>query len=130
MRALWHLPPLPSVLERALEGLVAVDEWLLERGLVPTLYGSGVRYRWVRPGNGWDHAGIVLARGSGDCKDVGAWRVAELRLDGEDARPHIIHTGGTNYHVQVRRGDGRIEDPSAVLLQAERLHEIRRRQAA
>jgi hypothetical protein len=120
MRALWHLPPVPAVLERALEGLVAIDEWLLQRGLVPRLYASGVKYRWKLPGNGWDHAAIVAARGSGDCKDVSAWRVAEQRLAGLDAWPHIIHTGGRNYHVQVRYADGRIEDPSAVLLRAEK----------
>lgn len=116
MRALWHLPAVPVVLERALEGLVAVDMWLLERGLVKPLYRSGVRYKWKLPGNGWDHAAIVQKRGWGDCKDVGAWRIAEQRLHGLDCEPHVIHTGGTNYHVQMRYADGTIEDPSRVLL--------------
>lgn len=125
MRALWKLPPVPAVLEAALEGLVAVDQWLLERGLVPRLYESGTLYRWILPGTGWDHAGIVLLRGHGDCKDVSAWRIAEQRLAGVAAWPHVIHTGGRNYHVQVRYGDGAIEDPSLELLRAERSRHAR-----
>jgi len=112
----WHLPAIPGVLERALVGLVAVDELLIERGVVPSLYESGVRYRWVKPGNGWDHAGIVYARGYGDCKDVGAWRCAELRLQGVDARCIVVQTGPANYHVQVQLPSGDVEDPSVTLL--------------
>ena len=120
VRAEWLLPPVPAVLEQALEGLVGVDRWLLARGLVPPLYRSGVRYRWKLPGTGWDHAGIVVKRGSGDCKDVASWRVAELREQGVDARPYVVHTGGRNYHVVVRYPDGIIEDPSRVLIVGER----------
>ena len=115
MRAVWTLPPVPEVFERALEGLIGVDTWLIERGLVGPLYASGVRYRWELPGTGWDHAGILQARGYGDCKDLTAWRCAELRLDGTDALPLIVQTGNHNYHALVRLPDGSTEDPSVLL---------------
>jgi hypothetical protein len=105
----------PEVIERALAGLVGVDQWLIERGLVGALYDSGVRYRWELPGTGWDHAAILGARGTGDCKDLTAWRCAELQLAGVDAQPLIVRTGQRNYHALVRFPDGSTEDPSIIL---------------
>ncbi len=116
MRCVWDLPPVPRILECALEGLVSVNIALIEAGLVGSLYDSAVRYRWVKPGNGWDHALIVNARGWGDCKDVGAWRCAELRLAGVAAMPYVIKTGPHNYHVQLALPDGSVEDPSMTLI--------------
>jgi hypothetical protein len=85
-------------------------------GLVPPLYQSGVRYRrekrevWKRP----THA---LRDGSLDCEDAATWRVGELFASRADpgAAPLLLRTGPRTLHVVVQRGDGRVEDPSAVL---------------
>ena len=81
----------------------------------------------------------VLARGAGDCEDLGGWRAAELRHLGWrafrpndpfydlalrerpetlDATADILDYGGGIYHVVVHYplgGEVRREDPSARL---------------
>lgn len=66
----------------------------------------------------------VLRRGYGDCDDLVAWRVAEL-IEGngvrrENATIRIYWRRREpgqplKMHAQVRRADGRIEDPSRFL---------------
>ena len=103
----------------ALETLAtrALDE--LEHAQLPALYSSGVRYARERPGeNYWATPLEVLRRRRGDCEDLSAWRIAELRHTGADPNAtFVIRDGGKPglWHIAVRRGDGRIEDPSAVL---------------
>lgn len=86
----------------------------------PRLYQSGVRYRLEPPGTE-DVADIevLLDRGWGDCAQLCAWRVAELRVLGEPAKIRIqwkVRPDGKKlFHVLVRRADGRIEDPSTIL---------------
>lgn len=113
---------------------------------IPLLYESGVEYdREPWAGKFEEFADIltVLRRGWGDCDDLAAWRVAELREIGEPRlglppeekadtriywrgkcrfhRPHVnLRCAGClktqlTMHVQVRRADGRIEDPSRLL---------------
>ena len=50
-----------------------------------------------------------------NCEDLACARVAKLRQRGEHgAKPYLYHKNRL-WHVMVQRGDGRIEDPSAVL---------------
>jgi hypothetical protein len=89
---------------------------------VPPLYRSGVRYRREGPPAAgqprlerFQTIPEVLKRKYGDCEDLAAWRVAELRMSGIRAVPWIVQPGKRLYHVQVKYPDGRIEDPSKKL---------------
>lgn len=117
MRVALNVPADPAALRAATMGLVALNRVIMRRRPLPPLYRSGVRYRIEGVGNeNWNTADVVFRKGIGDCEDLAAWRVAELQLAGElGAMPHIIKTGFKRYHAQVRRADGRIEDPSRVL---------------
>lgn len=108
-----HIPTSASFYEAAIEGLARLDEEILSVADFPPLYKSGVRYRKERPDT-WRHADDVLAAGWGDCEDLSAWRVAELRVSGvdPDAHVYVYRSGPRRYHAVVARGDGTIEDPS------------------
>lgn len=103
----------------------------LHRG-VPALYASGVRYKNEPTGqlfNGlpaeeFALIPVVLARRWGDCDDLAPFRVAELIHGGERAKIRVQWRARRNadgtlgrkyFHIVVRRGDGTIEDPSALL---------------
>lgn len=99
----------------ALEGLVAVNRAWMHHHDVPSLYSSGVVYRREIAGReAWDCVPVVLGRGWGDCEDLAAWRVAELREHGIPAWPWVRRTGPSTLHALVRRLDG-FEDPSRTL---------------
>lgn len=118
------VPPIPEAIEAVAEGLVQLNVVLMaiaaERGLIlPPLYGSGVRYRREPKGREWwessqDILGIAANR-TGDCEDLAAYRAAELRLEGENARVVIITNSRGNFHAVVEREDGTLEDPSREL---------------
>ncbi len=116
MQAVMGLPPSPTVLAGAAEGLVRANLALMQqRHGAPKLYGGRVRYRREPAGQErWDTWPEVLARGYGDCEDLAAWRAAELRYTGADpgASVAVIRTGPSTMHAVVRRTGGRIEDPS------------------
>lgn len=120
VRVWWTSPAhLRRVLHEATRW--AVQE--LRADPLPPLHGAGVRYQrepmcharedfsparceeFVLPHE-------VVARGWGDCDDLAIWRAGELRMRGEMARPVVVRSPGVGYHVIVRRGDGRREDPS------------------
>lgn len=94
--------------------------WLMTHPRTPPLYRADVWYEREPPGREeWQTIPATLARGSGDCEDLASWRVAELQARGEPARiitktAHLM-MGGKLVHVLVKRGDGTIEDPSAIL---------------
>jgi len=94
---------------------------LTDRPDIPPLYGSGVRYAPEPQGReDWDPADVVHDRGWGDCEDLAAWRAAELRMAGEDARadcyPSRVRADGSRvWHAVVVREDGTVEDPSLIL---------------
>ncbi len=125
---------------------------LLEHPEIPPLYKSGVRFRpepWAigpsRLPDGLEQFCPIpqlLERGWGDCAQLCAWRVAELRAGGwrtpdaprgESATlryyvkarcpqcgagdcPNYDHPKRQrSYHVEMRRADRRIEDPSQLL---------------
>ena len=90
---------------------------------LPLLYKSGIMYRrepWAGRFEEFADIPTVLKRKWGDCDDLSAWRVAELQEQGESAdfriywRPRKPGKPIT-MHVEVRRGDGSIEDPSRLL---------------
>lgn len=88
----------------------------------PPIYQAGVVYQNEPPDQGFEDFAVIpamLKRGWGDCDDLAPWRVAELQERGENARIRIqwkkLPGKGKLYHIVVRRGDGRIEDPSYLL---------------
>lgn len=130
----------------ALEAMCAVNEWHIRRankrarqglGLpIPPLYASGVRYAEDKHGReDWRDCYAVLKRGKGDCDQLVAWRIGELRAAGVRAEPAIkwqhlprevmgmigyptrmIPAEGIHMvHCAVRYPSGQIEDPSKIL---------------
>lgn len=126
--AVLHIPSSRAAYEAALEGLAALDEYIVGSGVVPPLYDSGARYR-KEPRDTWRHALDVDRQGWGDCEDLAGYRVGELRVTGEDPGAYIYtyQTGPTRYHAIVGRTRGVIpsfarsrlgwpyEDPSLAL---------------
>lgn len=112
---------------RVLEALVTAlaiaceEEMRANPGRFPRLLSGSIVYKREPPdSDNWQDGARTLELRSGDCEDLVAWRIAELHVSGEDpaAAPHlsdILEDGITIFHVRVRRGDGRIEDPSRVL---------------
>jgi hypothetical protein len=86
----------------------------------PSLYQSHVVYRNQTWGDDqWWDIPTLMSMGKGACEDFVAWRVAELTLAGEAAKVDVItqqdRAGRVVYHVVVKRENGTIEDPSALL---------------
>jgi hypothetical protein len=85
----------------------------------PSIYRAAVRYhREPRGHEQWLQVPSVREQTWGDCEDLAAWRVAELRVHGVDAWP-CFHwrrlPAALVYHIVVCRPDGIVEDPSRVL---------------
>lgn len=112
----------------ALEALTSLNEELAEEHeqetgtAVRPLYSTGVRYKAEPPGvEDWDSFRIVYPRGWGDCEDLACIRAAELRRAGEPSaradtyRSRVRPDGTAVWHAVVVRGDGTLEDPSALL---------------
>lgn len=104
----------------ALEGLARVAQVQLMEAMgegrpLPLLYASGVRYQRERGTEHWLGPVDVLRLGAGDCEDLVAWRVAELRQQGINAAPHCYAPAPGLVHCVVRWPDGSIEDPSRKL---------------
>lgn len=107
------------VLDAALEAVTRLNEELIKSGASPTfkeqLQGPGVRWKPEPPGaEHFDHAGIVAARGWGDCDDLAPWHAASLRVKGVDpgAKAIVIKSGPSRWHAIVERSNGKFEDPS------------------
>ena len=97
----------------------------------PQLYAAGVRYKPEpnymfngKPAEEFAAIPIVLERKNGDCDDLAPWRCAELIHAGERAKIRVQWRARRNadgsqgrkyFHIVVRRADGTIEDPSALL---------------
>jgi hypothetical protein len=113
-----------EVLEYLLNALAAANvHYLRHFPHTPALYASGVRYLQEPDGRDeWQDIPDTIERRSGDCEDLAAWRMAEIRVREGDrlSRWHITvdelrDTRGhpvTTYHIQIRRPNGQIEDPS------------------
>lgn len=107
------------VLDAALEAVTRLNEELIKSGASPTfkeqLQGPGVRWKPEPPGaEHFDHAGIVAARGWGDCDDLAPWHAASLRVKGVDpgAKAIVVKSGPARWHAIVERSNGKFEDPS------------------
>jgi hypothetical protein len=124
LRVDLRAPADPVFLGALLEGVVAANYVVMEaaRRLIgphvfPPLYESGIRYAREAPGReSWQFAHELLETREGDCEDLACYRAAELRLDGEPAIAEVVRTPRRSFHAVVRRADGRIEDPSKILL--------------
>lgn len=107
----------------AMSNMVTMREAKRRGKPFPSLYDSGVVYRRepLKRGQQYEEFADILTiyrRGWGDCDDLCAWRVAELRFTGEDPKADIRlywRPKSNVMHVEVRRGDGSIEDPSRFL---------------
>lgn len=100
--------------QAAVEGLALVDGVLLDYYQLPSIYEVAPRYR-VAKRETWKDIGTVLHDGWGDCKDFTAWRLAELRKQGIQAKAEsIVERIGRRlrFHTYVRYQDGRYEDPA------------------
>lgn len=107
------IPADDDTLARAVEALASHNATL---GPLPRLYTAGVTYQ--REPNGreqWRDAREVLASGNGDCEDLAAYRLAERWEIGDRAARAEVRGRGKMKHVYIRRGDGRVEDPSVTL---------------
>lgn len=105
------------VLDAALEATTRLNESMIKEGSVPTFRKAVERVNWrpEPPGDEhFDHAGVVLGRGWGDCDDLAPWHAASLRVTGEDRGAHAIvkRSGPKRWHAIVRRSNGSIDDPS------------------
>jgi hypothetical protein len=105
------------VLDSALEAVTKLNEQLIKSGAVPkfTEAQHGITWKPEPPGaEHFDHAGIVAARGFGDCDDLAPYLAAERRVTGVDpgASAIVVPSGPQRWHAVVKRSDGRIEDPS------------------
>lgn len=109
--------------ERFCDLLTGLDEdFLRAHPKTPPLYRSGAFYRllpeyWLSVP--WAMLAIYMGMGL-DCKSLACWRTAELRVWGGEPGARCVwseHPTPTKvvYHVRVRRADGSIEDPSALL---------------
>lgn len=111
-------------LDLALACTVALNRHQMQRRQMPPLYQSGVRYRreqcLVASAPETCERFLtyeqLLRERFGDCDDLSSARAAELICSGEDPQARArVYRVGVGYHAIVVRGDGRIEDPSALL---------------
>lgn len=117
------------ILNAMLEGTTRVNQALLKQGAVPTFRDAvdGIRWKPEPPGQEhFDHAGIVLERGWGDCDDLAPHHAASLRHTGEDpgAKAVVKKSGPSRWHAVVQRSDGSIDDPSREAGMGQRVHGV------
>ena len=107
------LPADDDTLARAVDALAEHNARL---GPLPRLYTAGITYQREAKGREeWRDAREVLASGAGDCEDLAAYRLAERWEIGDRAARAEVRGRGNTKHVYIRRGDGRVEDPSVML---------------
>lgn len=109
-----------------MRGVVEWNRILIRQGLVPPLLEAlargRVRYRsepraWRKFFEEFASALVVLERGWGDCDDLAPWLCADLREKGDEKADLLVYwrpkpSGAMAFHVQVRRGNGDVLDPS------------------
>lgn len=109
-----------------LYGVVLTNSLQIRRKLVPPIYESGVKFRpepWQGKFEEFADALTTYRRGWGDCDDLVAWRVAELRTIGDrrlglhpcKATIKIYWRTSGGFHCEVRMPDGSVEDVSRFL---------------
>ncbi len=80
------------------------------------LYESGIKYRIEARTENYATAYMCLERGYADAAEIVAWRCAELRAAGVDARVSLVRQSDEHlpiyyYTVKVLLPDGTTEDP-------------------
>jgi len=113
-KAIFPIPVSAAAFAASIEGLVKLNLHILRGdGKFPPLYDSGVVYK-REPADVWRDIRTVYKSGWGDCEDLAAIRVAQLRFTGEDEQAHVAvyQSGARKYHAIVARSDGTTEDPS------------------
>lgn len=81
----------------------------------PSIYKAGLRYGLANK-TAWYTTPILHGKKIGDCKDFACDRTADLWIAGEmGAKPFLKFVGNRQWHAQVERANGQIEDPSAKL---------------
>ena len=114
-RAILKIPTGADTFQAALEGLVRVNQLMMRKVQIPPLYNGGIRYQRESEET-WRTCKEVAGSGYGDCEDLAAYRVAELRNSGIDKNATVhVKKSPAGFHALVTRGDGSREDPSAKL---------------
>lgn len=108
-------------------GLDCLTAWNVDqcrREPFPWIYDSGVRYEReiLCTHNGvigiceeWWTTAELLKRGSGDCEDLGCTTAAMRIVYQKEHARAFAKRSSVGWHIQVKRADGSIEDPSAQL---------------
>lgn len=100
-------------------GAQSYAQMVANPGKLPPLYSGRIRYLREPPRReDWQAALETFARGYGDCEDLVAYRLAELRAQGIDAQPRITAVNPALRHVTlVYPGPNGLvhEDPSRLL---------------
>lgn len=114
-----------EIVHKLIELMISANREYIRCKGAPLIYESGVVYRREPPGREeFKSIPVILRTGHADCEDLAAWRVAELREQGEPARivikkwvlpSKIPGEPFYQYHVLLIRQDGTLEDPSAIL---------------
>jgi hypothetical protein len=108
-----------------LQGLVAVDLSQIKgefdrlgargKGQFPVLQGiqkGTIRYKRYDPREHWKTWREIVMSGTGDCEDLSAAVVAELRYNGVPARTYVYQSAPKLYHVVVSTERWGLMDPS------------------
>jgi hypothetical protein len=87
----------------------ANEAYLLDHPRTPALYKSGVRYqREERPNDEperWQGIAEIIREGHGDCEDLAAWLIAQIRNRGGIALPHVVQSRpgrDGRWHIMVK----------------------------
>jgi len=119
--AVLRVPVSAAAFAAAVEGLVQLNIKILEgripgRHRFPPLRSTRIVYKKERR-DVWRDIQQVFEAGWGDCEDLSAIVVAQLRFSGRDpdAYVDVYKSGRKRYHAVVIRGDGRKEDISREL---------------
>lgn len=121
-KTIFRVPLSSAAFAAAIEGLVQLNQRILQgrvppgRTKFPPLIDSGIVYKKERRDT-WRDIRQVFKTGWGDCEDLAAIRVAQLRESGRDpgARVKVYKSGKRKYHAIVIRSDGSTWDPSRAL---------------
>jgi hypothetical protein len=109
----------PEILDAALEVGTRLNEKLVRDGVIPpfdkALAAGAVKWQPEPPGDEhFDHGGIVLKRGHGDCDDLGPYAAGSMRATGADpgAQSVVYKSGPKRWHAVVSTSEGELRDPS------------------
>lgn len=99
---------------QVVETMVFRARQYLEKNPRLSLYQAGIRYKDNE--GPWLDVPHTLQWGSGSCKELVPWRIAELRAAGEEAMVQVmVFDEGKPFHLQVLRANNTVEDPSRLL---------------